>query len=190
MPNNYKSSGLAFLVLGLALMNDATAGGHQIVQQFGDSAIQGFNSRMNDSAIQRFDSRMRSSMVQRFESRMLRSPVQDFNSDMLNSAIQRFHSRLMFSPAQRVEGPWKSVGSPTTSFLSIGGGGEETMRKQETLPKPPQSIAPSQFISVRCGIFTEMTIGKDEMLSEKEGAPCDHSEDGLTVVPDHGQTSD
>ncbi len=118
-------------------MNDATAGGHQIVQQFGDSAIQGFNSRMNDSAIQRFDSRMRSSMVQRFESRMLRSPVQDFNSDMLNSAIQRFHSRLMFSPAQRVEGPWKSVGSPTTSFFSIGGGGEETMRKQETLPKPP-----------------------------------------------------
>ena len=189
MPNNYKSSGLAFLVLGLALMNDATAGGHQIVQQFGDSAIQGFNSRMNDSAIQRFDSRMRSSMVQRFESRMLRSPVQDFNSDMLNSAIQRFHSRLMFSPAQRVEGPWKSVRSPTSSLFSIGGG-EETMRKQETLPKLPQSIPPSQFISVRCGIFTEMTIGKDEMLSEKEGVPCEHSEDGLTVVPGHGQTSD
>ena len=63
-------------------------------------------------------------------------------------------------------------------FFSIGGGGEETMRKQETLPKPPQSIAPSQFISVRCGIFTEMTIGESEILSEKEGAPCDHSEDG------------
>jgi len=185
-----KHSGLTLLILTVILITDARATGHQLVQRFSESAIQGFDSSMKDSAIQRFDSRMGNSVAQCFESKMPGSPVQDFNSDMLNSAIQRFHSRLMFSPAQRVEGPWKSVGSPTTSFLSIGGGGEETMRKQETLPKPPQSIAPSQFISVRCGIFTEMTIGESEILSEKEGAPCDHSEDGLTVVPDHGQTSD
>ena len=184
-----KHSGLTLLILTVILITDARATGHQLVQRFSESAIQGFDSSMKDSAIQRFDSRMGNSVAQCFESKMPESPVQDFSSDMLNSAIQRFHSRLMFSPAQRVEGPWKSVRSPTTSLFSIGGG-EETMRKQETLPKLPQSIPPSQFISVRCGIFTEMTIGKDEMLSEKEGVPCEHSEDGLTVVPGHGQTSD
>src|SRR6476620_8472586 len=102
------SSGLTLLFLGI-VVNDAVAGGHQFVQRFGDSAIQGFNSRMNDSAIQRFDSQMRNSMVQRFESRMLRSPVQDFNSQMLNSAIQHFNSRMMNSPAQTVWGPWKAL---------------------------------------------------------------------------------
>lgn len=180
MPNNYKSSGLAFLFLGLAVMNDATAGGHQIVQQFGDSAIQGFNSRMNDSAIQRFDSRMRSSMVQRFESRMLRSPVQDFNSQMLNSAIQRFHSQMMHSPAQSVEGPWKSFRSLTTSFYLSPGVVEESIQDREILPEPRlQPIAPPQFITLRCGIFIEMTVGESEILSEKEEEPCDNREESV-----------
>lgn len=180
MPNTYKSSGLAFLFLGLAVINDAAAGGHQLVQRFGDSAIQGFNSRMNDSAIQRFDSRMRSSMVQRFESRMLRSPVQGFNSQMLNSAIQRFHSLMMYSPAQRVERPWKSFRSLTSSFFLSPGVVEESIHEQETLLEPPsQSIAPPQFISLRCGIFTQMTVGESEILNEKEEAPCDNREESV-----------
>jgi hypothetical protein len=171
------SSGLTLLFLGIIFINDAAAGGHQFVQRFGDSAIQGFNSRMNDSAIQRFDSRMRNSMMQRFESRMLRSPVQDFNSQMLNSAIQRFHSQMMYSPTQRVEGPWKSFRPVISSFFSPRGIVEETIREQEILPEPPsQSIAPSQFISLRCGVFTEMTIGESEILSEKEDAPCTTAE--------------
>jgi hypothetical protein len=171
------TSGPTLLFLGIVFINDAAAGGHQFVQRFGDSAIQGFNSRMNDSAIQRFDSRMRNSMMQRFESRMLRSPVQDFNSQMLNSAIQRFHSQMMYSPAQRVEGPWKSFRPLISSFFLPRGIVEETMQEQEILPEPPsQSIAPSQFISLRCGVFTEMTIGESEILSEKEEAPCTTAE--------------
>jgi len=178
MSNISKHSGLTLLFLGIVFINDAAAGGHQLVQRFGDSAIQGFNSRMNDSAIQRFDSRMRNSMMQRFESRMLRSPVQDFNSQMLNSAIQRFHSQMMYSPAQRVEGPWKSFRPFISSFYLPQGIAEETMQEQEILPgSPTQSIAPSQFISLRCGIFTEMTIGESEILSEKEEAPCDNSDE-------------
>lgn len=177
MSNVSKHSGLTLTFLGIVFMNDATAGGHQFVQRFGDSAIQGFNSRMNDSAIQRFDSRMRSSMVQRFESRMLRSPVQDFNSQMLNSAIQRFNSQMMYSPAQRVEGPWKSFRPLGSSILSPGVV-EETVQEQEILPESPlQSIAPPLFISLRCGIFTEMTVGESEILSEKEETPCDNSDE-------------
>ena len=115
-------------------------------------------------------------MVQRFESRMLRSPVQDFNSQMLNSAIQRFHSQMMHSPAQRVEGPWKSFRSLTTSFFSSPGVAEESIQEQEILPESPSHpIAPSQFISLRCGLFAEMTVGETEILSEREMAPCDNS---------------
>jgi hypothetical protein len=169
-------SGLALLFLGIVFMNDAAAGGHQFAQRFGDSALQGFKSRMSDSAIQRFDSRMRNSMTQRFESRMLQSPVQDFNSQMLNSAIQRFHSQMMYSPAQRVEGPWKSFRSLNSSLFLSHDVFEEYVQIQEIQPEIPlQSIAPPLFISLRCGIFTEMTIGESEMLSEKEEAPCDNS---------------
>lgn len=178
MSNVSKHSGLTLLFLGIVFMNDATAGEHQFVQRFGDSAIQSFNSRMNDSVIRRFDSRMRSSMVQRFESRMLRSPVQDFNSQMLNSAIQRFHSQMMYSPAQRVEGPWKSFRTLGSSFFLSPGVVEETVQEQEILPESPSKpIAPPQFISLRCGIFTEMTVGESEILSEKEETPCDNSEE-------------
>ena len=182
MSNSYKSSGLAVLFLGLVVMNDAAAGGHQFVQRFGDSAIQRFNSRMNDSAIQRFDSRMRNSMVQRFESRMLRSPVQDFNSQMLNSAIQHFNSRMMNSPAQTVWGPWKALSFFQLRFypiyvpmrLSVPATVEEIETPSEPVSRP---IAPPQFISIRCGVFTEMTIGESEILSEKEEAPCDNSDE-------------
>lgn len=178
MSNISKHSSLTLLFLGIVIVNDAAAGGHQFVQRFGDSAIQGFNSRMNDSAIQRFDSRMRNSMMQRFESRMLRSPVQGFNSQMLNSAIQHFHSQMMYSPAQRVEGPWKSFRPLIPSFFLSPGVVEETVQGQEILPELPlQSIVPPLFISLRCGIFTEMTISESEILSEKEEAPCDNSDE-------------
>jgi hypothetical protein len=169
-------SGLTLLFVGIVFINDAAAGAHQFAQRFGDSALQGFKSRMSDSAIQRFDSRMRNSMTQRFESRMLQSPVHDFNSQMLNSAIQRFHSQMMYSPAQRVEGPWKSFRPLISSFFLSRRIVEETIQEQEILPEhPSQPIAPPQFISLRCGIFTEMTISESEILSEKEEAPCDNS---------------
>ena len=182
--NIFKHSGLTLLFLSLVTTNDAAAGGHQFVQRFGDSAIQGFNSRMSDSAIQRFDSRMRNSMAQRFESRMLRSPVQDFNSQMLNSAIQRFHSRMMNSPAQTVWGPWKALRFFQLRLYPI----DVPMRpsvpatveemEMETPPAPvSKPTAPPQFISLRCGIFTEMTISESEILSEKEEAPCDNREE-------------
>ena len=179
MPNIFKHSGLALLFLGTVFINDAVAGGHQFAQRFGDSAIQRFNSRMSDSAIQRFDSRMRNSMVQRFESRMQRSPVQDFNSQMLNSAIQRFHSRMMNSPAQTVWGPWNAlrffqlrlypIYVPMRLSVPI------TVKEMETPPEPvSRPTAPPQFISLRCGVFTEITVGDSEILSEKEEAPCDN----------------
>jgi len=175
-----KHSGLTLLILTVILITDARATGHQLVQRFSESAIQGFNSRMKDSAIQRFDSRMRSSMVQRFESRMLRSPVQDFNSQMLNSAIQRFHSQMMHSPAQSVEGPWKPFRSLTTSFYLSPGVVEESIQDREILPEPRlQPIAPPQFITLRCGIFIEMTVGESEILSEKEEEPCENREESV-----------
>lgn len=182
-----KHSGLALLFLGIVFVIDAAATGHQFIQQFGDSPIQRFNSRMHDSAIQRFDTRMRNSMVQRFESTMVRSPVQDFNSQMLNSAIQRFNSQMMNSPAQRVWGPWNSLRFFQLGFyqmyvpmpLLVPATAEEI----ETSPEEQVSrfIPPPQFISLRCGIFTEMTIGESEILSEKEEAPCDSPE------KDHGE---
>ncbi len=178
------TSGLAPLFLGIVFMNDAAAGGHLFIPRFGDSAIQGFNSRMNDSVIQRFDSRMRNSTVQRFESRMLRSPVQDFNSQMPNSAIQRFNSQMMNSPAQRVWGPWNGLRFFQLGFDSMYGPMRlwvpTTAEKVETPPEEHVSrvIPPPQFISLRCGIFTEMTIGDSEILSEKEAAPCDGPKKG------------
>jgi hypothetical protein len=142
---------------------------------------------MNDSVIQRFGSRMRNSTVQRFESRMLRSPVQDFNSQMPNSVIQRFNSQMMNSPAQRVWGPWNGLRFFQLGFypmyvpmrLLVPATAEEI----ETSPEEHVSrfIPPPQFISLLCGIFTEMTIGESEILSEKEEAPCDSPE------KDHGE---
>jgi hypothetical protein len=189
MSNISKHSGLALLLLDIVLMNDAAAGGHQFVQRFGDSAIQRFNSRMNDSAIQRFDSHMRNSTVQRFESRMLKSPVQGFNSQMLNSAIQRFNSQMMNSPAQRPWGPWNGLRFFQLGFYPM----YVPMRllvpaTVEEIETPPEehvsrSTRPPQFISLRCGIFTEMTVGDSEVLSEKEEVPCDHSEEDRPVIP-------
>jgi hypothetical protein len=181
MSNISKHSGLALLFLGIVFVNDAAAGRHQPVQRFGDSAIQRFNSRMNDSAIQRFDSHMRNSTVQRFESRMLRSPVQDFNSQMLNSVIQRFNSQMMNSPAQRVWGPWNGLRFFQLGFypmyvpmpLLVPATAEEIEPSPEE--HVSQFIPPPQFISMRCGMFTEMTIGDSEILSEKEEAPCDNT---------------
>ncbi len=175
--NISKYSGLTLLFLGVVITNDAAAGGHQLDQRFGDSAVQGFSSRMNDSAIQRFDSRMRNSMVQRFESRMLRSPVQDFNSQMLNSGIQGFDSQMMYSPAQRVEGPWKSLRLFRSSFYPISrlvpGPAQEAETSGDVLSR---SVARPQFISQHCGAFVEMTVGESEMLSEKEDVPCTTAE--------------
>ena len=182
MSNISNHSSLALLFLGIVFVNDAAATGHQFIQRFGDSPIQRFNSRMNDSAIQRFDSRMRNSMVQRFESRMLRSPVQDFNSQMLNSAIQRFHSQMMNSPAQRVWGPWNGLRFFQLGFYPMYVPMPLLVRATaEEIEIPPEEhvsrfIPPPQFISLRCGIFTEMTIGESEILSEKEEAPCTTTE--------------
>lgn len=175
--NIFKHGGLTLLFLNIVVINDGAAGGHQLAQRFGDSAIQGFNSRMNDSDIQRFDSSMRNSTAQRFESRMLQSPAQDFNGQMLNSAIQRFHSRMMNSPAQTVWGPWKALRFFQLGFypiyvpmrILVPAAVEEIATPSE---RASRAAAPPQFISLRCGAFTEMTVGGSEILSEKEEVPC------------------
>ena len=185
MTKIWKSSGLTLFIMIMVVVNQSTAQTHQLVPRFGDSAIQGFDSRMAEGTIQRFDSGMRNPMVQRFESKMLRSPVQDFNSQMLNSAIQRFNSRMMNSPAQRVEGPWKSPRWFSSSFYSIR---RQVIREREaaevsrTISSRP--LAATQFISFSCGASTKITVGESEMLSEKEDEFCDHLEDNLSEEPD------
>jgi hypothetical protein len=172
-------------VLMLCAVAPADAAGDRLLPRFGASAIQGFNSRMKDSAIQRFDSRRGNPMVQRFESRLLGSPVQDFNSQMLNSDIQRFDSQMMESPAQRIHGP----GKPFRFFASwvypiyipIHLPVQPTVQEMEIPPEPAsRPTAPPQIISLRCGTFTEITVLKSEILSDKEEAPCAHSEENIT----------
>ena len=164
-----KYSGLTLLILSVVLVNDTAAATRQLVQRFGDSALQAFNSRM------------RNSMTQRFESRMISSPVQDFNSQILSGAIQTFNSRMMDSPAQRIQGP----GNPLRFFswwfyplyvpvpLLIPTTAEERESPPEPVSKP---TAPPLFISLHCGAFAEMTVGESEILSEKEEAPCTTAE--------------
>lgn len=169
-------------VLMLCMVSHAKATVQQLVPWFADSAVQGFDSRMMDPAVQHFDSPMRNSKVQRFESRMMSSPVSRFESRMTNSALQRFHSQMMYSPAQRVEGPIKPFRPLTFLFFPIHRLVQVSVRETETPPdfSPRRSVAPPQFISLRCGSFTEIKVGKSEILSEKEYALCSNSERGRT----------
>jgi hypothetical protein len=159
----------------------ADAAAERLLPRFADAAVQGFDSKMKDLAVQRFDSSMNSSRMQRLDSRMMSSPVSRFESRITNSAIQRFDSQMMYSPAQRVYGLGKPSRFFTMSFYPI----YVPMRlvvptTVQEIETPPVSVsratASPQFISLRCGAFTEMTVGEAEILSEKEDAPCTTAE--------------
>jgi hypothetical protein len=169
---------LAALMLCVAYADAAV---ERFLPLFADASVQGFDSKMRDSAIQRFESSMNSSRMQRFDSRMMSSPVSRFESQITNSAIQRFDSQMMYSPAQHGYGLGKLSRFFTMSFSPI----YVSMRLvvpttvQEIEPPPvsvSQAAASPQFISLRCGAFTEMTVGKSEILSEKEDEPCTTAE--------------
>ena len=176
--NASKYSGLTLVILSVVTVNGAATATHQRIQRFGDSAVQGFNSRLMESAVQRFDSRMRNSLAQRFESTMPSSPVQGFNSHMLNSAIQPFESRMMYSPTQK---PFRALSlwlyPLYVPIQLVPATAQETVQEMESPPESAsRSTAPPQFISLHCGAFAEMTVGESEILSEKEEAPCTSAE--------------
>jgi hypothetical protein len=113
------------------------------------------------------------------------SPVQGFNSHMLDAAIQTFESRMMDSPTQRIAGLGTSFRAfrfwfypiyvPTRPFVPATI--QATVREIENPPEPAsRPAAPPLFISLRCAVFAEMTVGKSEILSEKEEAPCTSAE--------------
>jgi hypothetical protein len=165
----------------LCVVAHADAAVERLLPRSADSAIQGFESRMMDSAIQRFDSPMKNSRVQRFDSRMISSPVSRFESRMRDFALQRFDSQMMDSPAQRVEGPAKPRRLVTFLFAQTRQHIPSSAREPKTIGSlASRPTASPIFISQRCGTFTEITVGKSEILSEKEGAPCADSEEGIT----------
>jgi hypothetical protein len=165
----------------------ADAAVERLLPRFADSAVQGFESRMMDSAIQRFDSQMKNSTVQGFESRMMSSPVSRFNSRMRPTSIQYFDSLMMYSPAQTVQRPTKPFRPLTFFFAPIHRITPATVHEADHVPTlPDHPTASPLFISLRCGTFTEITVGKSEILSENEEAPCGHSGEDST---DRDETS-
>jgi hypothetical protein len=176
------------VTLTFCVVSHADAAAERLLPRFADSAVQGFESRMMDSAIQRFDSPMKNSRVQRFDRRMMSSPVARFESRMTNSVIQDFDSLMMYSPAQRVERPTKPFRPPTFFFAPIHQVIPATVHEAEHLPPlAAHSTASPIFISLRCGTFTEITVGKSEILNENEEAPCGHSGEDST---DRNETND
>jgi hypothetical protein len=166
----------------------ADAAAERLLPRFADAAVQGFDSKMRDSAVQRFDSSMNSSRMQRFDSRMLSSPVSRFESRITNSAIQRFDSQMMYSPAQRVERPTKPLRPLTFFFAPIHQRIPASVHEADHVPPlVAHPTASPIFISLRCGTFTEISLGKSEILSENEEAPCSHSGEDST---DRDETND